>query len=91
MSNDRASLTEPHERRIHVSRIEVIRAWKDEEYFSSLSEIERMLLPQNPAGFIELSDDQLGGAIGAADVLGSCYTCPTGTTTFESTLTLPPL
>lgn len=59
-----------------MSRLDVIRAWKDEEYFGSLSEAERVLLPQNPAGFVELSDDELRGAQGAA--LGSCHTCITG-------------
>jgi mersacidin/lichenicidin family type 2 lantibiotic len=72
-----------------MSRLDVIRAWKDEEYFGSLSETERVLLPQNPAGFVELSDDELRGAQGAA--LGSCYTCFTGNalicdTTTTSTL-----
>lgn len=56
-----------------MSRLDVIRAWKDEEYFSSLSETERVLLPQNPAGLVELSDEELGGAKGAA--LGSCHSC----------------
>ena len=56
-----------------MSRLDVIRAWKDEEYFSSLSETERVLLPQNPAGFVELSDEELGGAQGG--VIGSCHSC----------------
>ena len=61
-----------------MSRLNVIRAWKDEEYFSSLSETERVLLPQNPAGLVELSDDELGGAGGAqGGVVGSCYSCIT--------------
>jgi len=61
-----------------MSRLDPIRAWKDEEYFSSLSETERMLLPQNPAGFVELSNEDLGGAIGGQNdirALGSCYSC----------------
>ena len=59
-----------------MTKLEIIRAWKDEEYFGSLSEADRVLLPQNPAGFVELSDDELRGAQGAA--LGSCHTCITG-------------
>ncbi len=59
-----------------MTKLDIIRAWKDEEYFGSLSETERVLLPQNPAGFVELSDDELRGAQGAA--LGSCHTCITG-------------
>jgi mersacidin/lichenicidin family type 2 lantibiotic len=42
--------------------LNVIRAWKDEEYFSSLSEAEQELIPQNPAGFVALSDDDLSSA-----------------------------
>jgi mersacidin/lichenicidin family type 2 lantibiotic len=72
-----------------MTKLDIIRAWKDEEYFGSLSETERVSLPQNPAGFVELSDDELRGAQGAA--LGSCHTCITGNaitcdTTTTSTL-----
>ncbi len=76
-----------------MSRLDVIRAWKDEEYFSSLSETEKVLLPQNPAGFVELADDELRGAQGAA--LGSCHACITGDAiiccyTADNTSTLSP-
>ena len=47
-----------------MKNVDVIRAWKDEEYRLSLSDIERALLPQHPAGGIELTDEQLGGASG---------------------------
>ncbi len=33
--------------------IDIIRAWKDEDYRSSLSEEERNRLPENPAGQVE--------------------------------------
>jgi mersacidin/lichenicidin family type 2 lantibiotic len=36
--------------------VDVIRAWKDEEYRLSLSDEQRSLLPQHPAGAIELSN-----------------------------------
>jgi mersacidin/lichenicidin family type 2 lantibiotic len=42
----------------------IIRAWKDEEYRLSLSDEERSLLPDNPAGPMELSDDELDLIIG---------------------------
>jgi mersacidin/lichenicidin family type 2 lantibiotic len=58
-----------------MSLLNIIRAWKDEEYCSSLSETERMLLPQNPAGLVVVSDDDLGGVNGAA--FGSCHSCST--------------
>jgi mersacidin/lichenicidin family type 2 lantibiotic len=42
-----------------MSQEMVVRAWKDEEYRLSLSEAERALLPENPAGSFELSDAEL--------------------------------
>ncbi len=78
-----------------MSRLDVVRAWKDEEYFSSLSETERGSLPQNPAGLVELSDAELGSAEGGEpftttiftiSALGSCYSCVTCITI---TITIP--
>mgnify|MGYP001796890619 CR=1 FL=1 len=40
-----------------MSNIDIIRAWKDEEYRNSLSEAERSQLPENPAGLVELPDE----------------------------------
>ena len=48
-----------------MSRSEVIRAWRDEEYRLSLSEAERAELPAHPAGLIELQDADLEGVAGA--------------------------
>lgn len=42
----------------------IIRAWKDEEYRMSLSDEERSLLPDNPAGPMELSDAELDSIVG---------------------------
>jgi mersacidin/lichenicidin family type 2 lantibiotic len=42
----------------------IIRAWKDKEYRMSLSDEELSLLPDNPAGPMELSDDLLDIIIG---------------------------
>jgi mersacidin/lichenicidin family type 2 lantibiotic len=47
-----------------MSHLDLIRAWKDEEYRLSLSEAERALLPSNPAGLIELPDTELGAVAG---------------------------
>jgi mersacidin/lichenicidin family type 2 lantibiotic len=44
--------------------IDIIRAWKDEEYRNSLSEEQRSQLPENPAGMIELSDEDMGSVVG---------------------------
>ena len=42
----------------------IIRAWKDEEYRSSLTEAERALLPEHPAGLIELAGAEIDGVEG---------------------------
>jgi mersacidin/lichenicidin family type 2 lantibiotic len=47
-----------------MSELNIIRAWKDAEYRQSLSEAERALLPEHPAGLIELSDVDLIAAGG---------------------------
>jgi len=76
-----------------MSKLDVIRAWKDAEYRSSLTDKQRAMLPANPAGALDLSESDLesvaGGAYtnpwfgcGTQDWLG-CGTqfrmgCPTG-------------
>jgi mersacidin/lichenicidin family type 2 lantibiotic len=47
-----------------MSKLDVVRAWKDEEYFSELSESERSHLLGDPAGMTELTDKDLIGAEG---------------------------
>jgi mersacidin/lichenicidin family type 2 lantibiotic len=42
-----------------MSHRDIIRAWKDAEFRSSLSETERAMLPSHPAGSIELADPGL--------------------------------
>ena len=47
-------------------RDKIIRAWKDPEYRVSLSEEELNALPDNPAGAIELTDEELDTAVGGS-------------------------
>jgi mersacidin/lichenicidin family type 2 lantibiotic len=47
-----------------MSHLNIIRAWKDEHYRASLTNAERNLLPDNPAGFIDLTDADLQAAAG---------------------------
>ncbi len=49
--------------------VDIIRAWKDEEYRQSLSTEQLQQLPANPAGLIELSDEDM------SSVSGGCTTC----------------
>jgi mersacidin/lichenicidin family type 2 lantibiotic len=46
-------------------KIDIVRAWKDEEYRNSLSSEEQAMLPANPAGAFELSDAELESVHGA--------------------------
>jgi mersacidin/lichenicidin family type 2 lantibiotic len=66
-----------------MSNKNIIRAWKDPVYRSSLSERERAALPPNPAGAIEISDADLGKVAGGLDTPNSffCTICPTYTCT----------
>jgi mersacidin/lichenicidin family type 2 lantibiotic len=38
---------------------EIIRAWKDEDYRSSLNETQLRALPEHPSGLIELSGEEM--------------------------------
>ena len=49
-----------------MNNVDVIRAWKDEEYRLSLSDAERAQLPAHPAGLVELQDAELDQAAGGA-------------------------
>ena len=52
---------------------DIVRSWKNEDYRLSLSLDEQALLPDNPAGLIELTDaDLFGIAGGTADVSLFC-------------------
>jgi len=59
-----------------MSRIDVIRAWKDEAFRQSLSEAERAMLPQNPAGSVELTAAEAAAVEGGdSGTGGSCCSC----------------
>lgn len=48
-----------------MSRVDIVRAWKDAEYNESLGAEERASLPENPAGLVELTDAELATVTGA--------------------------
>jgi mersacidin/lichenicidin family type 2 lantibiotic len=52
-----------------MSHRDIIRAWKDAEFRSSLSEAERAMLPSHPAGSIELADPELERSMARASGL----------------------
>ncbi|MBD2244957.1 mersacidin/lichenicidin family type 2 lantibiotic [Nostoc sp. FACHB-888] len=47
-----------------MSSLDIIRAWKDEDYRLSLSDSQRALLPDSPVGLVELSDLDMGSLAG---------------------------
>ncbi len=47
-----------------MSQENIIRAWKDSDFRNSLSEAEKALLPEHPAGLMQLSDRQLSAVAG---------------------------
>jgi mersacidin/lichenicidin family type 2 lantibiotic len=64
-----------------MSKVDIIRAWRDEDYRLSLTEAERALLPAHPAGLIELDKEQMQMVMGAGPTFTSCggggrCTCP---------------
>jgi mersacidin/lichenicidin family type 2 lantibiotic len=59
-----------------MSNQDIIRAWKDEDYRLSLSEAERALLPEHPAGLIELSGAEMDGVAGGNSPPWTVEDCP---------------
>jgi len=47
-----------------MRNVDIIRAWKDPDYRQNLSEAEKALLPDHPAGFVELTDAEMGMVAG---------------------------
>jgi len=72
-----------------MSKLDIVRAWKDEEYCDSLSDTQRASLPQNPAGVIELTDAQLSAAGGGnQEILTTIITLPICPTFYMCSLTV---
>lgn len=65
--------------------IDVIRAWKDAEYRESLSSSELAALPENPAGPMELLDDELDSVAGGDSHTFPPLMCNTCRCTTDST------
>lgn len=67
-----------------MNKDEIIRAWRDADYFFSLSDDQLASLPANPVGMIELSEDALTTVAGGASCRVSCCSdccnsCASGT------------
>lgn len=57
------------------NKSDIIRAWKDEEFRNQLSDAEKDLIPANPAGILELTDEALEAGALAVVAPGSCDWC----------------
>ena len=56
--------------------VDVVRAWKDAAYRESLTKDELQGIPGNPAGIVELTDEQLKQASGLSGVIVTTFkTC----------------
>lgn len=42
----------------------IVRAWKDAEYRKTLSAEELALMPENPVGVVELTEDEISDIMG---------------------------
>lgn len=51
-------------------KVDIIRAWKDSRYRGSLSSEEQAMLPENPVGQLELTDDELKAVSGGQALTG---------------------
>ncbi len=67
-----------------IKKLQMSRAFRDLDYYLSLSDAERAALPPHPAGSIEITGNHLGRVNGAATI-GACSTrtsicspCPPG-------------
>jgi mersacidin/lichenicidin family type 2 lantibiotic len=61
-----------------MSKVDVVRAWKDAKYRRSLSSEQLADLPLNPAGRVELSDDKMrnaSGLQGEATIMTTAWFC----------------
>ncbi len=65
-----------------MKSIEIVRGWKDEDYRLSLSNAEQALLPDHPAGLIELTDADLNGVDGGSDEWSFAIRCRPSHITF---------
>lgn len=57
----------------------ILRAWRDPEYYNSLSEEERAALPVSPASIITLDDEALASITGGVGNQATCLATPCGT------------
>jgi mersacidin/lichenicidin family type 2 lantibiotic len=60
-----------------MSNHDIIKAWKDPLFRKSLTDAQYAMLPANPAGYVNLTDDDLKLVVGGADTDSCTMSCPT--------------
>ena len=63
-----------------MKKSEILRAWRDADYYASLSDEQRAAVPANPAALPEVRDDVLNSVAGGCGPVGPssaiCTPCP---------------
>jgi mersacidin/lichenicidin family type 2 lantibiotic len=67
-----------------MSNVDVIRAWKDEDYRRSLTPDQLSALPDNPAGMVELDEQALDLSVGGRTELIWSAGCCGGVTDYKT-------
>ena len=57
-----------------MKRKDVIRAWRDGEFYSSLTDDQRAAMPESPASVIDLGDEVLASISGGCSIYDGCPT-----------------
>jgi len=63
------------------AKVDIAKAWKDEEYRESLSDEEKALVPANPVGLVEVTDEDLAFVTGGLVAVDCGTQTGTGTGT----------
>lgn len=60
-----------------MSPDEIVRAWRDYDFWRSLSTTEQAKVPESPAGAVELMDAEMELIAGGSDTKDTCGACVT--------------
>ncbi len=66
-----------------MKELDIERAWKDKDYFNSLSPEDQAQIPPDPAGSAELASQDLDSVAGGITVGGTCGMGSAGCITTE--------
>jgi len=64
-----------------MSQVDIVRAWKDEEYRTGLSPEQQAIVPPHPCGALHLNDAALSSVAGGSDGSPLCMPPPDFTIT----------